>query len=181
MRIPKISELLCVSVSPCLAVMLSIGAAAQASPAPATSQPSAAPGSTATAPQSPATSNPAPSNQAGPSSSSASSGQSSPASIDDELQLTPDQKQKIASVVDDENKQISAVRDDNSMTLEQKQQKVLAIRQAGTPRIKAILTPDQLQKLAAIQQRMREQQGTQAPAQNSAPQTSAPPSSSPQR
>jgi hypothetical protein len=79
--------------------------------------------------------------------------------------------------VDDENKQISAVRDDNSMSLEQKQQKVLAIRQAGTPRIKAILTPDQLQKLAAIQQRMRDQQGAQqAPTQNSAPpQSSAPP------
>ena len=37
-------------------------------------------------------------------------------------------------------------------------------------------TPEQLQKLAAIQQRMRDQQGTQqAPAQNPPPQNSAPP------
>ena len=54
-------------------------------------------------------------------------------------------------------KTYSAVREDNSMSLEQKQQKVMQIRQAGTPKIKAILTPEQLQKLAAIQQRMRQQ------------------------
>lgn len=87
-------------------------------------------------------------------------------SIDEELQLTPDQKEKIAAVVDDENKQISTVRDDNSMTLEQKQEKVMQIRQAGAPKIKAILTAEQLQKLAAIQQRMREQEN--APAQQPA-------------
>ena len=53
---------------------------------------------------------------------------------------------------------------------------LVPIRQAGTPRIKAILTPEQLQKLAVIQQRMRDQQGTQqAPAQNPPPQNSAPP------
>ena len=78
------------------------------------------------------------------------------------MQLTPDQKQKIAAVVDDENRQISAVRDDNSMNLEEKQQKVMQIRQAGTPKIKAILTPDQLQRLAVIQQRMRVQGGGQS-------------------
>ncbi|HEV2697257.1 MAG TPA: hypothetical protein VGU90_04635 [Terriglobales bacterium] len=91
-------------------------------------------------------------------SANAHQGGSQSGSIDEELQLTPDQKQKIAAVVDDENRQISTVRDDNSMSLEQKQQKVMQIRQTGTPKIKAILTPDQLQKLAAIQQRMREQQ-----------------------
>src|SRR5271169_6523078 len=44
-------------------------------------------------------------------------------SIDDELQLTQDQRQKIAAVVDDEKKQLVAVRDDTSLTMEQKQQK----------------------------------------------------------
>jgi Spy/CpxP family protein refolding chaperone len=102
-----------------------------------------------------------PSQSAPPSQAAPSAPQGNqPASIDDELQLTPDQKQKIATVVDDENRQISAVRDDNSMSLEQKQQKVMQIRQAGTPKIKAILTPEQLQKLAVIQQRMREQNGS---------------------
>lgn len=116
-----------------------------------------------------------PTSQTAPPAATQSSNQTK--SIDEELQLTPDQKQKIASVVDDENKQISAVRDDSSMSMEQKQQKVLAIRQAGTPKIKAILTPDQLQKLAAIQQRMREQngQGASTPSQQQAPQGTQPP------
>jgi Spy/CpxP family protein refolding chaperone len=91
---------------------------------------------------------------------------SQPRGIDEELQLTPDQKQKIAAIVDDENRQISAVRDDNSMSLEQKQQKVMEIRQAGSPKIKAILTPEQLQKLAAIQQRMRQEQNNQGTGQS---------------
>jgi Spy/CpxP family protein refolding chaperone len=64
--------------------------------------------------------------------------------------------------------------------MDQKQQKVLQIRQEGSPKIKAILTPEQLQKLAAIQQRMRDQQQG---GQGSAPppqQQSAPPSNPPQ-
>ncbi len=82
-------------------------------------------------------------------------------SIDDELGLSPDQKQKIAAIVDDENDQIGKVRDDKTMTMDQKQQKVLEIRQVGAPKIKAILTPEQLQKLAAIQERNRQQQENQ--------------------
>lgn len=114
---------------------------------------------------------------------SANSGQSGSNSVEDELNLTQDQKQKIAEVVDDENKQIGTVRNDTSMSMEQKQQKVLQIRQEGAPRIKAILTPDQLQKLAAIQQRMRSQQqgGAGATAPQSSPQGTAPQSTSPQQ
>ena len=110
------------------------------------------------------------------------SAQSGGNSVEDELQLTPDQKQKIATIVDDENRQIASVRDDNSLSLQQKQQKVMQIRQDGSPKIKAILTPEQLQKLAAFQQRMREQQsgqqgaGTSPSSSPSQPQTATPPS-----
>ncbi len=113
--------------------------------------------------------------------SAPSSGQSGSTTVEDELQLTQDQKQKIAAVVDDENKQIGAVRDDNSLSMQQKQQKVMQIRQEGSPKIKAVLTPEQLQKLAAIQQKAREQQGagqsappSQTPPPQSAPQTNPP-------
>ncbi len=99
----------------------------------------------------------APQSQAG---SSAATPQSRQASIDDELQLTSDQKQRIQAVVDDENKQMGAVRDDSSMSPDQKQQKAIQIRRDGATRIKAVLTPDQLQKLAAIQEKARQQQGT---------------------
>jgi protein CpxP len=161
MRIPKTSEVISISLGLTLALLVSVGAAAQSTPPPVSSTQPDATAPTQSAP--PAAQQPS----SAPPSANAQSGSTS---IDDELQLTPDQKQKIAAVVDDENKQISAVRDDSSMSLEQKQQKVLTIRQAGTPKIKAVLTPDQLQKLAAIQQRMRDQQnGQQGPAQNSNP------------
>jgi Spy/CpxP family protein refolding chaperone len=50
--------------------------------------------------------------------------------------------------------------------MEQKQQKAREIRQAGVPRIKAVLTPEQLQKLAAIQERNRQQNNTQTTPQH---------------
>lgn len=116
-------------------------------------------------------------NQGRSSAGSATSNQSGSRSVEDELQLTPDQKQKIAVVVDDENKQITSVRNDTSLSMDQKQQKVLQIRQEGSPKIKAILTADQLQKLAAIQQRMRDQQQGgqgQTPQQPASPSNSQP-------
>lgn len=80
------------------------------------------------------------------------------ASIDDALQLTQAQKEKIASVVEDENSQIGTIRDDTTMSMEQKQQKAMQVRQAGSTKIRAILTPDQLQKLSAMQQQRERQQ-----------------------
>jgi Spy/CpxP family protein refolding chaperone len=66
------------------------------------------------------------------------------------------------------------------MSMEQKQQKVMQIRQEGSPKIKAILTPEQLQKLSVIQQRMRDQQqgGAGASSPQSAP-SGNPPQSTP--
>jgi periplasmic protein CpxP/Spy len=176
MRNRNMSQLVSMSVGLLLALMISVASSAQsASPetAPSAPTPQTTP-SPATPQTEPSQQSPAAGQQSAPNPPTAPSQSAPPAaaqqgnqpgSIDEELQLTPDQKQKIAAVVDDENKQISAVRDDNSMSLEQKQQKVMQIRQAGTPKIKAILTPEQLQKLAAIQERMR-QQNSQGGQQN---------------
>jgi Spy/CpxP family protein refolding chaperone len=136
--------------------------------------PSSAPQTTAPPSSAPQSGGPQTSAPPAGSQGNAQQGENKGVDIDKELGLTDDQKQKIATIVDDENRQIAAVRDDNAMPLEQKQQKVLEIRRAGTPKIKAILTPEQLQKLAALQQRMRDQQngtetgspgGTQNPPQ----------------
>jgi len=172
----------------CLSVALAVAAGAQSTTAPSSPDTHAqsAPGTQPPTSPGPSTNsqnpNAAPS-QGTAGNGSANSGQSGSNSVEDELNLTQDQKQKIAEVVDDENKQIGTVRNDTSMSMEQKQQKVLQIRQEGAPRIKAILTPDQLQKLAAIQQRMREQQqgGAGANAPQSSPQNNPPQSSPPQQ
>jgi Spy/CpxP family protein refolding chaperone len=172
----------------CLSTALAVAAGAQSTTAPSSPDTHAqsAPGTQPPTSPGPSTNsqnpNAAPS-QGTAGNGSANSGQSGSNSVEDELNLTQDQKQKIAEVVDDENKQIGTVSKDTSMSMEQKQQKVLQIRQEGAPRIKAILTPDQLQKLAAIQQRMREQQqgGAGANAPQSSPQSNAPQSAPPQQ
>lgn len=157
-----------------LALSLTVAAQTTSPQATPNSTPQAGQGS-APSPQSNAPTTAAPQ---GNSSQNPQSGapQSGARTVEDELQLTPDQKVKIASIVDDENKQIEAVRNDSSMSLEQKQQKVMQIRQEGSPKIKSILTPEQLQKLTAIQQRMRQEQqqgGSNPPPSN-------PPQSAPQ-
>ena len=170
------------TISILLGAALSLGLGAGAAAQATTDSQTAAPPAAQTAPeQTPATQPPTapPSAQTSPQQGTAQQG--GPNSIDEELQLTEDQKQKIATIVDGENKQISALRDDNSMTMDQKRQKLTEIRQTATPKIKAILTPEQLQKLAVIQQRMRDQQQQGSPEppsqQNSAP--SGPQSSPP--
>jgi len=66
-------------------------------------------------------------------------------------------------------KQINAVRDDQSLSMEQKQAKVDQIRQAGFPKIQAILTPEQRQKLAQMQQERVRQQQSGSPSNSQQP------------
>jgi protein CpxP len=93
---------------------------------------------------------------------SAGQGQAHPqsgSSEDNPLNLTDEQKAKLRPIVADENQQLDAVRNDSSMSAEQKVQKANQIREVATPKIKAILTQEQLQKLAEMQQKARQQQG----------------------
>jgi len=69
--------------------------------------------------------------------------------VEQQLQLTQDQKEKIAAIVDDEDKQLAAVRDDTTLTLE-KQQKATEIKQTSVAKMKAVFTPEQLQRLDTI-------------------------------
>jgi protein CpxP len=80
------------------------------------------------------------------------------------LNLTEDQKAKLRPILQDENQQMEALRNDTSMTQEQKIAKANEVRQNASPKIKAILTPEQLQKLADLQQKARQQQQQTAPA-----------------
>jgi periplasmic protein CpxP/Spy len=133
-----------------LALAISLPVAAQS---PATSPPSqSAPPQTA------------PAQQSAPAGSNQGSAQSQ-ANDDNPLNLTDDQKAKLRPIIQDENQQMEALRSDNSLTQEQKIDKANQIRANASPKIKAILTPEQLQKLAQLQQeRVREQQQQTQPA-----------------
>jgi hypothetical protein len=181
----RISHITTGFLSIALALALSLAAAAQSSassPSPQSEPAAAAPSSSAPSssaqPQGepaqapPSQSEPAqaaPSQPAAPSQSGASAqasqGQSqahaqSQGEEDNPLNLTDEQKAKLRPIVADETQQLDAVRNDSSLSTEQKVQKANQIRETASPKIKAILTPEQLQKLADMQQKARQQQGS---------------------
>jgi Spy/CpxP family protein refolding chaperone len=79
------------------------------------------------------------------------------------LNLTDEQKAKLQPILAEENQQLQTLRSDTSMTQEQKVSKANEIRQTASPKIRAILTPEQLQKLDDLQQKARQQQNQSAP------------------
>jgi protein CpxP len=163
MRILKFSAPM---LSFALALAISLPAAAQSS---ATNSPS----QSAPAQTSPAPAPPSSVQQSAPSTASPNSAQAQ-ANEDNPLNLTDDQKAKLLPIIADENQQMEALRNDNSMSQTQKIDKANQIRAQASPKIKAVLTPEQLQKLAQLQQdRARQQQQESQPA--TPPSNSQPP------
>jgi Spy/CpxP family protein refolding chaperone len=72
--------------------------------------------------------------------------------IAQQLNLTPQQKEKILPILADEVPKVNAIKNDNSLSKMQKMQQLRAIHQQTDPQMKAILTPEQYQKLTAIRQ-----------------------------
>ena len=72
--------------------------------------------------------------------------------IAQQLNLTPQQKEKILPILIDEAPKVQAIKNDNSLSKIQKIQQLRAIHQQTDPQMKAILTPEQYQKLRAIRQ-----------------------------
>jgi Spy/CpxP family protein refolding chaperone len=70
--------------------------------------------------------------------------------IAQELNLTPQQKEKILPILADELPKVNAIKNDNSLSRMQKLQQVRAIHQQTDPQMKAILSPEQYQKLKEI-------------------------------
>ena len=79
-------------------------------------------------------------------------GMSKAEAISQQLGLTPQQKIKILPILRDELPKVQAIKNDNSLTRMQKAQQIRAIHQQTDPQMKAILTPEQYQKLQAIRQ-----------------------------
>jgi periplasmic protein CpxP/Spy len=147
-----------------LALAISLPAAAQS---PATNP------SSQSAPAQTAPAQPPSAQQNAPSTASPNSAQSQ-ANEDNPLNLTDEQKAKLRPIIADENQQMEALRNDNSMSQAQKIDKANQIRAQASPKIKAVLTPEQLQKLAQLQQdRARQQQQESQPA--TPPSNSQPP------
>ena len=70
--------------------------------------------------------------------------------IAQELNLTPQQKEKILPILVAEAPKVQAIKNDNSLSKVQKIEQVKAIHQQTDPQMKAILSPEQYQKLKQI-------------------------------
>ena len=79
-----------------------------------------------------------------------------------QLSLTPQQKEKILPILATEVPKLQHIKNDNSVSTMQKMQQVRALHQQTDPQMKAILSPEQYQKLKQIRaQQLREAtQGT---------------------
>ena len=64
-----------------------------------------------------------------------------------ELNLTPQQKEKILPILTAEVPKVNAIKNDNSLSRTQKMEQVKAIHQQTDPQMKAILSSEQYQKL----------------------------------
>ena len=70
--------------------------------------------------------------------------------IAQQLSLTPQQKEKILPILAAEVPKVHAIKNDNSLTKMQKMQQLNALHQQTDPQMKAILSPEQYQKLRQI-------------------------------
>jgi Spy/CpxP family protein refolding chaperone len=70
--------------------------------------------------------------------------------IAQQLDLTPQQKEKILPILANEVPKVQAIKNDNSLSKMQKIQQIRAIHQQTDPQMKSILSPEQYQKLKQI-------------------------------
>src|SRR6266513_2674874 len=70
--------------------------------------------------------------------------------IAQQLNLTPEQKAKILPILRQEAPKVEAIKNDNSLSKMQKVQQIRTIHQQTDPQMKAILSPEQYQKLQGI-------------------------------
>ncbi len=74
-----------------------------------------------------------------------------------ELGLTPAQKGKLETMMKANRDKMRSIRESKSLTPDQKKSQMKAQRESSMARMKAVLTPAQLAKLAAMQAQMKAQ------------------------
>jgi Spy/CpxP family protein refolding chaperone len=82
-----------------------------------------------------------------------------------ELHVTHKQAKRLLPILNAEEPQLRAIRNDPSLTRLEKLQRLSAVHDQSTPQIKAILTPTQFQQLQAHRQERRAQLMAAAKAQ----------------
>lgn len=72
-----------------------------------------------------------------------------------ELSLTDAQKPKVKAVLEETQKKMRELRDDSSLSQDQRREKFTAVREDETKALKPILTPEQMEKYKNLPQQFR--------------------------
>lgn len=70
-----------------------------------------------------------------------------------QLNLTAEQQMKLRPIIEDEEQQIQAVRDDSTLSQQERRRRIANIRNTVKPQIEAILTFDRQKKFAALKEK----------------------------
>jgi protein CpxP len=104
------------------------------------------------------------------------------ASVDDQvkhmtkkLNLSDDQQAKLKPILEDQRKQMEQIRDDSSLSREDRFSKMKSVHENSTAQIKALLNDDQQKKFDKMQAERREHMGDRGPGNG------PPPSDSPRQ
>ena len=73
----------------------------------------------------------------------------------DQLNLTAEQKPKVQAILDAQRQKVRDLREDTSLTPEDRRAKMKAIREDEVTQMKAVLTPEQFEKYQQMTQRRR--------------------------
>jgi len=71
------------------------------------------------------------------------------------LDLTAEQQEQVKSIQQDTSQQMMALRNDNTLSQDQRRSRMMDIRKSSQDRIRAVLTEEQKPKFDAMQSKMR--------------------------
>jgi periplasmic protein CpxP/Spy len=85
------------------------------------------------------------------------------------LSLSSDQQSKIRSILEDQQKQVAQLRNDSSMSQQDRRSKFMELHQNAASQIRSVLNDDQQKKFDAMQQQHKNREGKQRGGWNEAP------------
>ena len=74
--------------------------------------------------------------------------------LTERLNLTPEQQTKVRTIMEDQQKEMTALRENTSMTEQERRSKMQEIHRNGMEQVRSILTPEQQQKMQQMHQNM---------------------------
>lgn len=100
--------------------------------------------------------------------------------LSQKLNLSSDQQSKVQSILEDQQKQFANLRNDTSLSQQDRHSKFMELHQNTASQIRSVLNPDQQKKFDAIEERHKNHEGRQRGGWNEAPPSSQPNQQNPQ-